>query len=98
MKRIRVELQHFEGCPNSPVLKERVRTAIKDFDNIDYQEVMVESNEKAKELGFRGSPTLLINGEDFENQPEPFQPALSCRYYPNGLPDVDMIKRKLERS
>ena len=95
MKKIKIEMQHFLGCPNSPVLIERVKEAIKEFDNIDYKEVIVDSNEKAEEVKFRGSPTLLINGEDFENQPEPESPALACRYYSKGLPDIAAIKKKI---
>ena len=97
MKNISIELQHFHGCPNSPVLIERVKEAIKGFENINYTEVLVDSNEKAIEIKFRGSPTLLINGEDFENQPEPENPALACRYYPKGLPEVSQIKDKLSK-
>lgn len=93
---IKIELQHFIGCPNSPVLIERVREVIKGFDNIDYKEVIVDSNEKALEFKFRGSPTLLINGEDFENQPEPESAALACRYYVNGLPTLDQLKNCLQ--
>lgn len=95
-KIINIELQHFIGCPNSPILIERVREAIKGFDHIDYKEVLVDSNEKAKEVKFRGSPTLLINGEDFENQPEPEYSALACRYYVNGLPTLDQLKNCLQ--
>ena len=94
-KVIKIELQHFTGCPNAPVLIERVKEVIRDFDNIEYKEVIIDSNEKAEEVKFRGSPTLLINGEDFENQPEPESPALSCRYYINGLQGVEEIKNKI---
>lgn len=92
---IKIELQHFIGCPNSPVLIERIREAINGQDNIDYKEVIIDSNEKALELKFRGSPTLLINGEDFDYQPEPEYPALACRYYPKGLPDIADIRKKI---
>lgn len=95
MKKISIELQHFIGCPNSPILIERVKEAIKDFDNIEYIEVIVDSNEKAKEVKFRGSPTLLINGDDFENQPEPESSALACRYYQKGLPTAQEIKDRI---
>lgn len=95
MNKIKIELQHFHGCPNSPILVERVKAAIKDFEQVELREVLIESNEKANELKFRGSPTLLINGEDFENQPEPQNPALSCRYYRNGLPDTEEIRKKI---
>ncbi len=93
--KIKIEIQHFHGCPNSPVLIERVKEAIKGLKNVEYCEVIVDSNEKAEEVKFRGSPTLLINGEDFENQPEPDKAALMCRYYPNGLPETKNIRRKL---
>ena len=64
--KLNIEIQHFIGCPNSPILIERVKVALKALPNIDYQETLVDSNEKAQEIKFRGSPTLLINGEDFE--------------------------------
>lgn len=94
-KVINIEVQHFHGCPNSPVLIERVKEVIENFDNINYTEVLVGSNEKAEKLKFRGSPTLLIDGEDFESLPEPENPALACRYYPKGLPTAEQIKNKL---
>ena len=96
MKKTTIELQHFNGCPNSPILIERVKEVISDFENIEYNEVIVDSNEKAAEVKFRGSPTLLINGEDFENQPEPLEPALMCRYYPHGLPQTEVIRSKID--
>jgi hypothetical protein len=96
-KYINIELQHFIGCPNAPILIERVKEVIIDFDHIDFKEVIIDSNEKADEVKFRGSPTLLINGEDFENQPEPDSPALACRYYINGLLMVEEIKEKIEK-
>ena len=95
LKNIKIELQHFQGCPNSPILIERVKEAIRGFANIEYNEVIVDSNEKAEEVKFRGSPTLLINGEDFENQPEPDYSALACRYYRNGLPTSEKIKERI---
>lgn len=95
MKKIKIEIQHFEGCPNSPVLIERVKRAINGITGIEYTEVIVDSNDKAVEIGFRCSPTLLINGKDIEDQPEPGKPALACRYYPKGLPGINMIKQKI---
>jgi len=98
-RKIIIEIQHFEGCPNSPKLIERVKEAIESSTfEIQYNEVLVESNEKAKEVGFRGSPTLLINGKDFEDLPVPERPALMCRYYPDGLPSVEQIKKELGSS
>jgi hypothetical protein len=63
-------------------------------DIIDYEEVLIETNELAENIKFRGSPTLIINGKDYEGLPEPAQISLSCRYYPDGLPSVEEIKKK----
>jgi hypothetical protein len=93
---IKIEIQHFDGCPNSPILIERVKEAMKGIADIDYKEIIVDSNEKAQKLKFRGSPTLLINGVDFENLPEPQSPNLACRFYPNGLPTIEEIHNKLK--
>ncbi|MEO8398753.1 MAG: DUF2703 domain-containing protein, partial [Ignavibacteriaceae bacterium] len=88
-------IQHFHDCPNSPTLIKRVNEALKGLDNIDYKEILVDTNEIAEEVKFRGSPTLLINGKDFENMPEPEKPALMCRYYPNGLPNINDIRERI---
>lgn len=95
MKKIVIELQHFHGCPNSPILNERVIDAIKGYDNIEYKEVIIDSNEKAEEVKFRGSPTLLINGIDFEERELPVNASLNCRVYQNGLPTSQQIINKL---
>ena len=95
-KKIEIEIQHFEGCPNGPALIKNVREVVKEFrDQIDYKELLVENYDLAKEIGFRGSPTLLINGEDFEGRPSPENPGMNCRLYPNGVPKSDEIKKRI---
>ncbi len=94
--KIKIEIQHFRGCPNSPEMIHRVKEAIKGSEEkIEYNEVLVESNELAEKLKFRGSPTVLINGEDIERREEPESAALNCRVYENGLPTVEEIKNKI---
>jgi len=92
-KKVKIEVQHFEGCPNSKEMITRVKTAITEFgNNIEYKEILVETPEEAERVKFRGSPTVLINGIDLENMPEPKAGNLACRYYKNGLPSVEQIK------
>ena len=94
--KLTIEIQHFEGCPNGPEMIERVKKAIDGIKNdILYKEVIVDTAEIAEKVKFRGSPTLLINNHDFENMPDPSEPALSCRYYPNGLPTISEIQEKI---
>ncbi len=96
-KKIIVELQHFEGCPNGPKMKNNVEKAIDGLnDFIEFHEVFVETDELARELKFRGSPTLLIDGKDFEELPEPENPYLNCRFYPKGVPGAAEIRKSLE--
>ncbi len=90
---MKIEVQHFEGCPNSVEMIARVRTAIEEFnERIEYKGILVETPEQAQQIKFRGSPTVLINGIDLENLPEPADAHLACRYYLNGLPSVSQIK------
>jgi Domain of unknown function (DUF2703) len=67
--------------------------------------VCVDSDEQAHELGFIGSPTILVDGEDID--PEGLEgqcPALTCRVYRledgrySPLPSEEMIRRALSRT
>jgi protein-disulfide isomerase len=95
---VKVEVQYFHGCPNCEEMLDRVIEAIFALgEQVDFKEVIVETPEKAAEVGFRGSPTLLVNGKDFENMPVPEEPELACRLYANGLPSVKAIKSRIEQ-
>ena len=92
-KKVNIEVQHFEGCPNSEEMIARVKAAMEEFyARIEYKEILVETHEEAERVKFRGSPTVLINGIDIENMPEPKAGNLACRYYKNGLPSISQIK------
>jgi len=91
-KKVKIEIQHFRGCPNSPEMIRRVKQAIKSIEEkIEYNEVLIESNKLAEKIKFRGSPTLIINGKDFEGREEPEAASLNCRVYEKGLPSVNEI-------
>ncbi|MEJ5286685.1 MAG: hypothetical protein CH6_0349 [Candidatus Kapaibacterium sp.] len=92
---VSVKVQYFRGCPNSDEMLRRVKEAIKDLPNIEYYEELIETEEKARQVGFRGSPTLLINGKDFEGIPIPPVASLSCRVYLKGLPKVEEIRNRI---
>jgi len=95
-KKIKIEIQYFNGCPNSAEMIKRVKEAIKGHEKpVDYSEVLVEDYETAEKLKFRGSPTVLINGEDLEGREEPKTSAMNCRVYENGLPEIEYIKGKI---
>ena len=94
--KIKIEIQHFRGCPNSEEMIKRVKEAIVGFEDIvKYNELLVETNELAERIKFRGSPTVLINGEDIEGREEPDSASLNCRVYESGLPEVEDIRKKI---
>jgi hypothetical protein len=64
----------------------------------EIHEVLVMDEGMASALGFRGSPTIRINGRDVAGESHKAQSfALSCRLYPGskqiGLPPAEMIHR-----
>jgi protein-disulfide isomerase len=94
--KIKIDIQHFHGCPNSGEMIKRVKEAISGFEDIvEYNELLVETNELAEKIKFRGSPTVLINGEDIEGRKEPQFVSLNCRLYTNGLPEVEEIRKRI---
>jgi glutaredoxin-related protein len=66
---IKVEVLFSEGCPHTPPTIERLH-AISENHNLEMNliKIDVDSFEKAKELNFLGSPTILVNGLDIDPQ------------------------------
>ena len=97
MSKINLEFQHFHGCPNGPTFLKRLQEAIGlCSQDVELTEVVIDTPIMAGEYSFRGSPTLLVNGEDFEGLQPPENPLLSCRLYPDGLPTVETIVERLD--
>jgi protein-disulfide isomerase len=94
--KVNLEFQYFDGCPNHIKMNENLREAIKGLeDKIELKEILVEDEATAKIVGFIGSPTLLINGEDVCGAAVPENPRLACRFYPKGVPTTDEIRNKI---
>lgn len=91
-----VELLYLEGCPHWEVAEQRVLRALRQLGREErVLSVKVTTVEQAELLGFRGSPTILIGGEDpFPDQDLPV--GLSCRLYCTqegvaGVPSIDQL-------
>lgn len=92
-----ITLQYFNGCPNWQVMDTRLKTLI-DSESLNatvhYQ--LIETTEAAIAHGFRGSPTVLVDGIDpFAEAGAPF--GLSCRIYrtddgPAGSPTLQQLR------
>lgn len=75
-----VTLQYFDGCPNWKVTKEHIDALAGEGLDVTLNLQRVETPESAEELGFPGSPTVIIDGVDpFADSDAPV--GLSCRVY-----------------
>lgn len=96
MKKIKLEFQYFDDCPNHQKMYDNLESALKGLEGkIVLKKVLVEDEADAKKVSFRGSPTLLIDSEDLEGIQAPENPALACRYYPKGIPSSEEIRKKV---
>ena len=102
MPRPRVEILYVDECPNveeTRALVEHVAGQLRVDPEI--QLVEVPDAEAARRLGFRGSPTVRVNGCDVEPAAaERDEIAFSCRLYngPRGIsgqPDASWIRAAL---
>ena len=102
---MKLTLLYFDGCPHWREGHSRLREAMGRVGLPDEALTLeaVETDERAQALGFHGSPTFLIDGEDpFGDSSAPV--ALACRVYPSetglsGSPSaqqlVDQILQRL---
>ena len=76
-----IEILYFDDCPNWRLTEALVDRAVNDAGvTAAIRHTLVESDEAARRLSFRGSPTVLINGVDpWANPDAPV--GLSCRIY-----------------
>ncbi len=82
-----VVVLYLEGCPNRELAESRARLA---FERVgasgEVRSQRIESAADADLLGFRGSPTVLLDGVDiFVEESSPY--GFACRLYrtENGL-------------
>ena len=99
---MKITIQYFDGCPHWRLADRRLADVLRRLDRdeltIEYQ--LIESPEMAERVGFRGSPTILIDGRDpFATGAEPI--GLSCRVFrtehgAQGAPTETQLREVLE--
>jgi hypothetical protein len=102
MRRPRVEILYFDGCPNHEAARALIERAAAEL-SIDAQIelVRVDHAEAAAELEFLGSPTIRVDGRDVEpGAAQRHEFVFSCRVYRGerglgGQPDEAWIRSAL---
>lgn len=97
LREVDVTLLFFDGCPNWRATDERIREALARTgrDDVRVQHRLLTAAEQAEVAGFRGSPTVLIDGRDPFGGPD--APAgQSCRVFRTeagltGAPTVEQL-------
>jgi hypothetical protein len=97
---VNVEVLYFDGCPNWRTAEERLAVLQPEL-GFHLTRQLVSTPEDAERLGFRGSPTILVDGIDpFASGLEPI--AFACRIYetpagPAGSPTVEQLQAAVSR-
>lgn len=100
-----LELLWWEGCPSTERALDELRAALADvgLGDAEIRTREIETDVEAKQSGFRGSPTILIDGVDFAGAGED-EIGLGCRIYRrrdgriSPTPDPDDLREALLRA
>jgi hypothetical protein len=101
---MKVTIQYCDGCPHWKLADDRVRRVLKGAanDEVTLEYELIDSPERAKRVGFHGSPTILVDGRDpFLNGDEPV--GLACRVFRTeagaaGAPTEAELRKVLRQS
>jgi hypothetical protein len=94
-----ITLQYFDGCPNWKTADARLTELISGRPNLRLTRELVATVEQAERIGFRGSPSILVDGVDpFADPNAPV--GLACRIYstpagPAGAPTRAQLRELL---
>lgn len=101
---MRIQLLWFQDCPNHPAARAMIDDALRELRlEASVETLEVPDAETGNRLGFPGSPTIRVDGEDIEPGWQPCDDCTPrCRLYATraglrGLPErqwlVDALRR-----
>jgi len=100
VRRVDLTLLYFDDCPHWKDLAADLDTLSAEIPGLRITRQMVTTPEQAEAIGFRGSPSLLVDGVDaFVEQGAAI--GLACRVYetlngPSGVPTLDQLRQRLK--
>jgi hypothetical protein len=100
-----IELLWWEGCPSTPSALAELRAALAELgvdpDLVELREVSADG--EARQLGFVGSPTIRVDGDDLFPPGDDEPAGLNCRVYHlrdgrvSPTPDPVLLREALSR-
>jgi hypothetical protein len=96
---IDVTLLYFDDCPNWRQAEAHLIQLAREIPGLTVTRHPVDTPEEAERVGFRGSPSILVDGVDpFADPDAPV--GLSCRVYmtpegPSGSPTLEQLRKAL---
>jgi hypothetical protein len=80
---MKVEILYFAGCPNHAAAVDLVRTVLREEGAAaEMVEVEIKDSSMAQKVGFLGSPSIRVNGQDVERSARSAGSfGLTCRTY-----------------
>lgn len=102
MKKPRIEILYFDGCPNHEATRVLVERVVAELE-LDAKPALVNVSdaEAAKTMRFLGSPSVRVDGRDVEpGAEERTEYVLACRVYQGehgfaGQPDERWVREAL---
>ena len=94
-----ITLLYFEDCPNWKIAEGHLRVLAQEAPDLRISHHLVDTPDEAERVGFRGSPSILLEGVDVFADPDGAV-GLSCRVYqtpagPAGSPTLDQLREAL---
>lgn len=64
---MKIEFLYILNCPWCAKTRELIGQTLKELRvKVDFKEILIDSDEKARKYNFVGSPTIIINGRDIQ--------------------------------
>ena len=102
--RCTVDLLVVSGCPGTELTVARIREATRALGiEVNVRFIIVDDDAQARALGFRGSPTVRVDGNDVDRDADERPIGVSCRLYATGdgveqAPPLAWIQAALARA
>lgn len=98
---LQIDILHVKPCPNYEPAEELVREVANALNvPVDVTSIEIRTVAEARQEGFRGSPTIRVNGRDVEPESDgACESGLACRTYRGqGIPPRAWVERAIREA